>query len=467
MLYRIEAPGLARRMLHRLDAVADAPPVVRAVEPEGQLVLVTPRQARWTPVFEARDDYGVAETATLRITVTQGEGESITYKQRTVALRGHGEARRRRFSAALDLAREGLAPGGDLIVQLVVADNRAPQHQEVEGPSVVLRWPVAPVLADGLDGMMQTVMPAYFRSQRQIIIDAEALIAQRRRIAPDVYLDRSNGLGNDQAQLRLRYGQFMGEEAEGGGGFALPTNDAPAAPVQPTGEAPPPADAVEHTPDDGHDHSAEAESGAPIDPLRQFGHAHDTGDAATLFDPGTRSTLSLALDAMWSSERALRQGRPDEALPFAYRALEYLKEAQQASRIFLPRVGNDLPPIDLSRRMSGEREGVAPGALTPAERRPVDAVPIDAWRALEERPGRPAPLRLDALEGWVRANRERLADPLALAAAIDAVRNDPGCSTCRRSLRALLWTALERPPATIRRREVPGPRGRRYLDALR
>ena len=470
MLYRIEASGLARQRLHRLDAVADAAPVVQLVAPASQLVIVTSGQTRWTPVFEASDDYGVAASAGLRITVTQGDGENITFVRRAVTLRGRGEARRKRFSATLDLSREGMAPGGDMIVQLVVSDNRAPGPQMVEGPSVILRWPADLAVVEGLDGMALNVMPAYFRSQRQIIIDAEALIAQRRRIDADLFVSRSNGLGADQADLRLRYGQFMGEEAEGGGGgIALPTNDAPPRrPALPTNDAPAPA-APRPEPDD-HDQEGEAIAGAPgaeVDVLREFGHAHDTGDAATLFDPGTRSTLSLALDAMWSSERALRQGKPDEALPFAYRALEFLKQAQQASRIFLARVGANLPPIDLSRRLSGERDDILAGTLVPAAPPPADAAPAEAWRALEDRPGRTGPVPLAALDRWVRDNRARLADPLALAAAIDTVRNEPDCLACRRRLRALLWTALERPPATVRRREAPATRGQRYLDALR
>jgi hypothetical protein len=469
-LYRIEAEGLPRQRLHRIDVVTDAAPVVRAVTPEAQLAMVTPGQTGWTPVFEATDDYGVQAVATLRITVTGGDGENITFNQRATTLRGRGDGRTRRFSTTLDLAREGMAPGSDMIVQLVVSDNRAPQRQVVEGPSVILRWPSNLGMAEGLDGMMQRVMPAYFRSQRQIIIDAEALIAQRRSLEAERFMDRSDELGHDQAQLRLRYGQFMGEEAEGGGGgIALPTNDAPPArPGLPTNDAPAPAVGSGH---DDHADEDHAEGQAPafggdVDALHAYGHAHDDGEAATLFDPGTRSTLSLALDAMWGSERALRQGQPEDALPFAYRALELLKEAQQATRIFLARTGSNLPPIDLSRRLTGKREGIVAGDLAAAPREPADPTLVEAWRALEEGPGAGAPLRLDALDRWASANRARLSDPLALSAAIDTVRNEPGCVPCRRRLRALVWTALERPPAGIQRRAAPGARGRRYLEAL-
>lgn len=475
MLYRIEAEGLAQQRLHRLDAIVDAEPIVHLVEPQSQLVQLTPGQRSWTPVFQASDDYGVLETATLRVTVTKGDGENITFEQRSQPLRGQGSARAMRFSTTLDLAREGMAPGSDLIVQLIVSDNRAPERQVVEGPSVILRWPADLGMAEGLDGMAMRVMPAYFASQRQIIIDAEALIAQRRRLEPDSFLTRSNAIGEDQAQLRLRYGQFMGEEAEGGGGsgIILPTSDAaPTRPALPTSDEPArPAVGHDDHDDHGHDHGGDAPGGTPgsaVDVLNEFGHAHDTGDAATLFSPQTRSSLARALDAMWSSERALRQGRPEQALPFANEALELLKEAQRATRIFLARTGPDLPPIDLARRLTGKREGIVADEPARPERSAPDAVAADAWRALDERAGTGSrPLALGDLDRWVRDNGSRIPDPLGLRAAIDTVRNEPTCLDCRRRLRALLWTALQRPPAAPGRREAPGQRGQRYLDALR
>lgn len=481
LLYRIEAAGLAQQRLHRLEAIPDTEPVVHLIEPESQLVQLTPGQRTWTPVFEASDDYGVIETATLRVTVTKGDGENITFEQRTQPLRGQGTARSMRFSTTLDLAREGMAPGSDLIVQLIVSDNRSPERHLVEGPSVILRWPTNLTMAEGLDGMAVRTLPAYFASQRQIIINAEALIAQRRRLDADTYLDRSNTIGLEQAALRLRYGQFMGEEAEGGGsggGIILPTSDdVPARPALPTNDDPAPARTETHDDHAGHDHGghddhgdapAGGTMGSEVDVLHEFGHAHDDRDVATLFEPRTRGALAQALDAMWASERELRQGRPEQALPHANAALELLKEAQQASRIFLARTGPDLPPIDLSRRLTGDRDGIVAVDPTRPERTSADAVAAEAWRALDERPGSSAsPLSLGALDRWARENSGRLSDPLALRAAIDTVRNEPACVDCRRRLRALLWTALERPAPTPGRRQAPGQRGQRYLDSLR
>ena len=457
MLYRVAPAGAAAvGGLHRLEAVADTAPEVRVVEPTSGLVLVRPGQREWRVVFEARDDHGVDAAGRLTLTVAQGEGETVTFREHATTLRGTGDPRRRRFVARLNLAALGLQPGGDLVAQLTVADRRSPSPQRVRGPGVILRWPPPrPTQVGGLELMTERVLPAYFRSQRQIIIDAEALIARRRQLDAEAFLQKSDALGVDQHALRLRYGQFLGEESASRP--QLPTADAE--------NTPPPE---EHGPEDGHDHAAPA-APAPVfgqveDATAQFGHAHDTPEAATLLDDGTRSTLRGALGEMWQSELHLRQGAPQQALPFAHRALALIKQVQQATRIYLPRVGPQLPPLDLARRLTGKREGLQSraAALDPLES--ADLVPAGAWRTLAT-PG--ARVDLAPLERWVRDHAARLADPLSLLAAIDAVRNEPRCERCRAALRGRLWAAMTRPPAQIRRRGDGGIAGRRYLDGLR
>lgn len=134
-LYRIEAPGLARQRLARIDVVADAPPAVRLVEPDSQLVQATPGQTRWTVVFEASDDYGVLSAGVLRITLAKGEGENVVVTERTRAIAGTGEARRRRFAVTFDLAAEGMEPASDMIVQLIATDNRARGRRPSKDPA--------------------------------------------------------------------------------------------------------------------------------------------------------------------------------------------------------------------------------------------------------------------------------------------------------------------------------------------
>ncbi|WP_313139989.1 hypothetical protein [Stenotrophomonas sp.] len=464
VLYRVVSePALAETRLHRLDVVADRAPSVRVLEPVSSLVLGTPGQRQWTLRFEASDDYGVAAGAMLSITTTQGSGENITFATRRVALTGSGEASARRFAHTLDLAALGAQPGGDVIAQLEVRDNHAPRPQTARSSSVILRLPTAEVaLTAELEGRIKKTLPAYFRSQRQIIIDAEALIRQRRALAADAFVTRSDAIGVDQRILRLRYGQFLGEESEGAA-KPPPTSDLP------TSDAPT-ADAHDHGDDHDHDHGGTASSadtppvfGSATDVLSEYGHTHDHAEAATLLDPQTRATLKAALDQMWSAEGELRQGRPEQALPFAYKALAFIKQVQQAERIYLARVGPELPPIDESRRLGGDRAGLASRELPLAPRTPPDPAIVEAWQRLGDGDGT---ADLDALASWQQRNAAYLPDALDLAAAIEQLRIEPGCNDCRQRLRAQLWRALQRPLPQVMRRTAADAMGQQYLDAL-
>lgn len=440
-LYRLEAPGLERQRLHRLDAIADAAPAIRIIEPDGQLVLTTPGQRRWTPVFEATDDYGIVPSATLRIAVTQGDGENITVKHRTVPLTGRGDARRKRFSVPLDLSREGLAPGGDMIVQLVVSDTREPRRQVVEGPSVILRWPAEQGLAGGLDGMVQRAMPAYFRSQRQIIIDTEALIAQKPGLDESEFEKRADAIGFDQKMLRLRYGQFLGEESESPGHEA--------------------GNEAEH-----EDHAqAQRSAGSQADEvMREFGHTHDIAEAATLLDDQTKQLLRRALAAMWAAEGQLRMGQLQAALPHEHEALEAIKQVQQSTRIYLARMGLDLPAVDPARRLTGDRTGLSDPQPIALGDDVADAAPlVEAWRALDSG----AQPEIRALREWLDAHPQPGDRALALLRSADELRRSPACVECRERFKAQLWPLLPMPRAALRARSAPDAEAQAYERGLR
>ncbi|KRG47713.1 hypothetical protein [Stenotrophomonas beteli] len=471
VLYRVVSePALAETRLHRLDVVADRAPSVRVLEPAASLVLGTPGQRQWALRFEANDDYGVAVQALLSITTTQGSGENITFLKRRVSLTGSGEPTARRFAHTLDLAALGAQPGNDVIAQLEVRDNHSPVAQVGRSSSVILRLPSAEVaLGAELEGRIKKTLPAYFRSQRQIIIDAEALIRQQRSLGAEDFVKRSDAIGVDQRILRLRYGQFLGEESEGAPKppptSDLPTSDTPTADRHDDDHD---HDAGGGAHDDhGHDHGGNADAppvfGSATDVLSEYGHTHDHAEAATLLDPQTRATLKAALDQMWSAEGELRQGRPQQALPFAYKALGFIKQVQQAERIYLARVGPELPPIDESRRLGGDRAGLASRELPLAARTPPDPVIVEAWQRLGDDNSAPD---LDALAAWQQRNAAYLPDALDLAAAIEQLRIEPGCGDCRQRLRAQLWRALQRPLPQVMRRNATDAMGQRYLDAL-
>ncbi len=472
VLYRVVSePALAQTRLYRLDVVPDRAPSVRVLEPAASLVLGTPGQPRWSLRFEASDDHGVAAQGTLSLTVTQGSGENITFVRRSVALSGSGTATVRQFRHTLDLAAIGAQPGNDVIAQLEVRDNHAPVAQTGRSNSVILRLPSAEaVLGAELEGQLKKAMPAYFRSQRQIILDAEALLRQQRQLDRDTFVKRSDAIGVDQRILRLRYGQFLGEESEGAHKAPpvddLPTSDVPTPDAQDDDHGHE-HDAQGHTHDD-HAHGAATGDtatvfGSATDVLSEYGHTHDHAEAATLLDPQTRATLKAALDQMWSSEGELRQGRPAQALPHAYKALGFIKQVQQAERIYLARVGPELPPIDEGRRLGGERDGLASRVLPLDARTSPDPAIMEAWQRLGEVH---AEIDLDALATWQQRNAAFLPDALDLAAAIEQLRIEPDCGDCRQRLRAQLWRALQRPVPRAMRRSAGDAMGQRYLDAL-
>lgn len=464
-LYRIVSePALppAQRRLHRIDMLRDQPPQVRATKPAQSLSLRKPGQQSWPLTFEATDDYGVETRAELRIIQTSGEGENIRSSERTLSLSGSGPASSRRFAYVFDLARSGLTVGNDVIVQLTVRDNRQPRTQQVRSSSVILRWPPEDAsMSTGLEGLVQQVLPAYFRSQRQIIIDAEKLIREKRTVTAEIFTTRSDAIGVDQHTLRLRYGQFLGEEAEET--KPLPTSDADQAA---DGGTPTSRDA-EHPAEDHHEQSKTGNSGVDA-MLAEVSHVHDLPEAATMLDPQTKDILRAALREMWDSETQLRLGDPQKALPFAYKALALIKKVQQADRIYLPRIGSELPPIDFTRRMTGKRDDLATrsNALIAM---PNSALPLNAlWGVLgADHDGSELPeTSLDDASRWLQLHAGDERDTLAAIAALDALRQQPDCASCRDELRLRVWPLLSTPLAKPAPRARATQVGNAYLDAL-
>lgn len=478
VLYRIEltdVPPLGDQSLHRIDAVPDLAPEVRVIEPERSLTLLASEQKLWQLDFQAHDDYGLGE-ANLQITLAQGGGENVTFKEQTLKLTGTdiastGGGQTRSYATTLDLAELGVSQGDDVVVRLSVSDNAQPTPNTTRSASFILRWPAkSSEESSAMEGIVQNTLPAYFRSQRQIIIDSEALVAEQPKLDEATVLKRSDSIGVDQKILRLRYGQFLGEEFESGRG-STPA-DATDHDEHADANSAEPASAAK---DDAqkeqlvdHDHGDEPEQdttfGNEGNVLAEYGHVHDQAEAATLLDPATRKILKSALDEMWQAELHLRTGAPAQALPYEYRALGYIKQVQQASRIYLARVGLELPQVDESRRLTGKREDLTDRVDPLVGAVNDDAVVATAWSALESAGSTPPDLT--ALERWARDRQSSLPDALGVIAAIDEVRRDASCTACRERLQARLWPLLPSAAAHATPRKQFDASGAAWLDAL-
>ena len=432
-LYQIVAADGADTVageFHRLSVRVDAPPTLVIVRPEPRTELSGDGPVSVAVEVLAADDYGVG-TAAIVATVTTGEGEGVRFREQRLdfdsrSARPGGLLLRR----TLDLRALGMAPGDDLYFHVVARDRRTPAPNEGRSETVFISLADTSGAAAGLPaGIAITVAPEYFRSQRQIIIDTEKLIAERRSLPLQVFRDRGNGIGIDQGLLRLRYGQFTGEEFEEGGA------------------------------DD-------------------TGHEHDTAENSTLLAESVKTKLKAAIAEMWEAELRLRTYRPSEALPFEYRALELLKQVQQDARVYVQRVGFEPPPLEPDRkRLTGKLDAIRDRQVTDSVRieRTLPAVreALEIVRAIAG--GRP-PVATDRV-GVERAGAEvaRLAveDPgrhLAglgdLRALADSLRLGAACREClARSERALL-RALPDPDDAAAARPFVSPLARRYFELL-
>jgi hypothetical protein len=130
----------------------------------------------------ASDDYGITD-AHLVATVAKGTGEAVKFREQKIAFDtdAPGDNGSRRFIKTLDLLALGLEPGDELYFHVEAADNRQPTSNRARSETrfIVLKGPEQTVGTPGAGVAGVNLVPEYFRSQRQIIIDTEKLIRDR------------------------------------------------------------------------------------------------------------------------------------------------------------------------------------------------------------------------------------------------------------------------------------------------
>ncbi|MDZ4673579.1 MAG: DUF4175 family protein [Gemmatimonadota bacterium] len=339
-LYRVlveTADGLVSADLdHRLTVIPDAAPVLTIVAPD-QRSEIRPGDRLQLPVqVLASDDHGIDSVAIVA-TVTKGQGEGVKFREQRLefATRERRQPDGLLLRQTLDLAALGLEPGDELYFHVLATDHRTPRPNLSRSETVFVTMvdSTRGLLGPGT-GVTLNLPPDFFRSQRQLIIDTERLLADQSGLARELFGSRSNDLGLDQGLLRLRYGQFMGDEYEGE--------------LVASGRE-------EHAAGSGNDPLPEPvvdriTGVAIVDPLAALLHDHDDPENATLLAPQIKVKLRQAISQMWSAELQLRIAEPRKSLPFQQRALELLQEIRQDARSYVRRVGFDPPPLEPDRR---------------------------------------------------------------------------------------------------------------------
>lgn len=426
---------------YNIRVTPDQAPQVTIVEPN-ELIHMLPKDVKAVQLSVlARDDYAIAR-ASLHMTLARGSGENVRFTDREVPLPKSADPKSRGWKKQWTLEELGMEPGDELYFFVRASDSAPDNPHTTQSPTYTLRLPGPD--AESLDStaLPSMVKPENLRSQRQIIIDTEQLVADLQahpRMSAATLRSRSEGIAADQAALRLRYGQFLGEESSLFGDEHGHEGAAHA-------EA---GHAEEGHAGEGHQGGA-ANMGSEVAAMRQFGHVHDQEDNATIFDPQTKAVLKRALSAMWDAEKSLRAVSPKPALPPEYKALEAIKELQAAERVYLHRTAFVPPALKEEKRMSGDIVGAM--SYKRAQGAASDSVPAEVRELVQALAQDGA---LPAL--WSKSAREtiaaRIADQEQKLSAQRAVQDVmDGCVPCRAELRAWLRGTLNDAPVLLQAR---------------
>jgi hypothetical protein len=352
----------------RIDVIKDQPPKI-SVSNLPQFTQLTFKDKLSIEVkSNLSDDYGLRD-AQIIATVSKGSGEGVKFREEKIRFSSPQKISGKQISAesTLNLTKLGLEPGDELYFYVEAIDNKVPaaNRNRTETFFISLKDTASYAMVSD-EGLGVDLMPEYFRSQRQIIIDTEKLLKQQKQITKQQFNFTSNELGFDQKTLRLRYGQFLGEEADSGIPHGMEPEEEH---DDEEGKEKDPTKAFAHEHDTKNEHNLVADKKIDLhnkdiktsidddkeeDPLKAFVHEHDNQEEATFFMVSIRTKLKMALSVMWDAELHLRLYDPAKSLPYQYKALNLLKEISNDSRIYVHRMGFDPPPLKEEKRLTAD-----------------------------------------------------------------------------------------------------------------
>ena len=352
--------------VHSLQVNQDQRPVIRILEPQ---TTVTQFAQSSQPIAIARvqvsDDFALTKVDILA-SVAKGSGEAVKFRDQTFDFDSRIEENGKSiFSKRWILSELGMEPGDELYFTVRAWDNKAPEPQLSRSQTKIFRWLEDDEQVLMSEGILLDFMPEYFKSQRQIIIETQQLIADKKLLTPNEFDLTSRSLGQSQGDLKLKYGQYLGDEFDdGSGGHEMEKgpgvpdihfkdgdhNDGTEldedAPQQAAGE-------LEHQHEDG-DHDAQVDKSGYQEMIEQYGHAHGDTDIGVMGAQSPKALMKQAIAKMWDAELHLMLSQPELALPFEEEALHFLNRAKKAERIYVKRLGFEPPPVTEKRRYQGD-----------------------------------------------------------------------------------------------------------------
>ncbi|RZK40789.1 MAG: hypothetical protein EOO90_13870 [Pedobacter sp.] len=328
--YQLELDG-KKSDLYPIEIIPDLPVRIKINKPKPQTTIDIGDLPRINLEVSLNDDYGISD-AFISATLSTGKGEGVSFTEKKLTFNGDFRARKTAMlTKTIDLPSIGMKPGDELYFFVSAKDN----HGQDSRSDVYMVTMVDTAELLSMAGMTNGVdlVPEYFRSQRQIIIDTEKLLKEESTLSTLEFKNKANALGMDQKLLRLRYGKFLGEEFESGD------------------------EHHEHEEGDGHAHE-EIAYGDVQALMDQYAHKHDIAEDATFFEPAIKAQLKAVLNEMWTAELRLRTFKLREALPFEYKALRLLKDLQQKSRAYVAKTTVKTTKLKPEKRLTGELDKI-------------------------------------------------------------------------------------------------------------
>lgn len=330
--YQLDLDG-KKSDLYQIEIIPDLPVTIKITQPKQHTTIDIGQPQKINLNVSLTDDYGI-NNAFVSATMASGKGEGVSFTEKKLSFNTNfGNRKNISLSKLIDLKNLGMKPGDELYFFIKAMDN----HDQSSRSDVYFVSIVDTAELMSLAGMTNGVnlVPEYFRSERQIIIDTEKLLKEQSTLPITTFKTRSNDLGIDQKLLRLRYGQFLGEENETEIGGDHEDHD-------------------EHT-----EHKGEGEKFGDVSTIMdKYAHKHDIAEDATFFEPEMKAQLKAVLTEMWNAELRLRTYKPQEALPYEYKALRLLKDLQQKSRAYVAKTTVKAAALKPEKRLSGELDKI-------------------------------------------------------------------------------------------------------------
>ena len=193
-----------------INVMEDSPPSITITGIEEYLKLPYSTDLSFNLDIDVKDDYLIKDVY-ISATVAKGSGESVKFREKRLEIAGFQPAKQLKTQYNIELDELDMEPGSELYFYIAAHDNCPFRDNKSKSLThIIVLEDTASYVAFDDGGMQVDLMPDFFRSQRQIIIDSEKLLEERGKISKEAFNQRSNELGFDQKQLRLKYGEFLG-----------------------------------------------------------------------------------------------------------------------------------------------------------------------------------------------------------------------------------------------------------------